>query len=120
MSGHPWCRFDLSLARGLDYYTGLIYEAVLDLPPGSEEENVGSIAAGGRLGSQAQLQAQTSACWKCEGYINVEQLTFSERMVPCAALAARLGPCTAELGLLNSYEIIRFVLLRIDGRCAIP
>jgi len=35
--------FDLSLARGLDYYTGLIYEAVLN-----GEHGVGSIAAGGR------------------------------------------------------------------------
>ncbi|PRW59901.1 histidyl-tRNA synthetase isoform B [Chlorella sorokiniana] len=34
--------FDLSLARGLDYYTGVIYEAVL------QGANVGSIAAGGR------------------------------------------------------------------------
>ena len=34
--------FDLSLARGLDYYTGLIYEVVL------KESTVGSIAAGGR------------------------------------------------------------------------
>ncbi|KAH7618937.1 putative Histidine--tRNA ligase, cytoplasmic [Nannochloris sp. 'desiccata'] len=34
--------FDLSLARGLDYYTGVIYEAVL------LGGNVGSIAAGGR------------------------------------------------------------------------
>ena len=32
--------FDLSLARGLDYYTGVIYEAVL------LGANVGSIAAG--------------------------------------------------------------------------
>jgi histidyl-tRNA synthetase len=35
--------FDFSLARGLDYYTGLIYEAVL-----MEEGKVGSIAGGGR------------------------------------------------------------------------
>ena len=58
-------RFDLSLARGLDYYTGLIYEAVTaaSAPPKnaselkkakSEDEDasayvgVGSIAAGGR------------------------------------------------------------------------
>lgn len=61
--------FDLSLARGLDYYTGLIYEVVTELsaPPSAEDsaqqkhlrkkaddedngENVGvgSIAAGGR------------------------------------------------------------------------
>lgn len=36
--------FDLSLARGLDYYTGLIYEAVIT----EKGERVGSIAAGGR------------------------------------------------------------------------
>ncbi|XP_006156286.1 probable histidine--tRNA ligase, mitochondrial isoform X1 [Tupaia chinensis] len=43
--------FDLSLARGLDYYTGLIYEAVLLQTPaqaGEQSLNVGSVAAGGR------------------------------------------------------------------------
>ncbi|KAK9753626.1 Anticodon binding domain [Popillia japonica] len=41
--------FDLSLARGLDYYTGIIYEAVLlgDTTNG-EDVSVGSIAGGGR------------------------------------------------------------------------
>uniref|UniRef100_A0A182MAZ9 histidine--tRNA ligase n=1 Tax=Anopheles culicifacies TaxID=139723 RepID=A0A182MAZ9_9DIPT len=41
--------FDLSLARGLDYYTGVIYEAVL-LGGGdnAEEITVGSVAGGGR------------------------------------------------------------------------
>ncbi|XP_044772654.1 histidine--tRNA ligase, cytoplasmic isoform X8 [Neomonachus schauinslandi] len=43
--------FDLSLARGLDYYTGVIYEAVLLQTPvraGEETLGVGSVAAGGR------------------------------------------------------------------------
>ncbi|KAI1810706.1 hypothetical protein GGS20DRAFT_566301 [Poronia punctata] len=42
--------FDLALARGLDYYTGLIYEAVIELSDKdrSAETRVGSIAAGGR------------------------------------------------------------------------
>eukprot|EP00357_Protocruzia_adherens_P000405 CAMPEP_0115040514 /NCGR_PEP_ID=MMETSP0216-20121206/44865_1 /TAXON_ID=223996 /ORGANISM="Protocruzia adherens, Strain Boccale" /LENGTH=896 /DNA_ID=CAMNT_0002421751 /DNA_START=185 /DNA_END=2871 /DNA_ORIENTATION=+ len=40
----PRIRFDLSLARGLDYYTGLIYEAVT-LDP---DFKVGSIGGGGR------------------------------------------------------------------------
>ncbi|XP_004609993.1 histidine--tRNA ligase, cytoplasmic [Sorex araneus] len=43
--------FDLSLARGLDYYTGVIYEAVLLQTPAREGEEplgVGSVAAGGR------------------------------------------------------------------------
>ncbi|NXR05691.1 SYHC protein, partial [Semnornis frantzii] len=44
-------RFDLSLARGLDYYTGVIYEAVLlqqERQPGEEPLGVGSVAGGGR------------------------------------------------------------------------
>lgn len=47
----PQISFDLSLARGLDYYTGVIYEAVLLQTPtqdGEEPLGVGSIAAGGR------------------------------------------------------------------------
>ena len=39
-----YCTFDLSLARGLDYYTGLIYETVL-----TETDEVGSISGGGRF-----------------------------------------------------------------------
>ncbi|KAI8928773.1 hypothetical protein BC831DRAFT_447338 [Entophlyctis helioformis] len=42
--------FDLSLARGLDYYTGVIYEAVMlgSDDPNVETSGVGSIASGGR------------------------------------------------------------------------
>ncbi|KAG9335504.1 hypothetical protein JZ751_004527 [Albula glossodonta] len=43
--------FDLSLARGLDYYTGVIYEAVLTpsgTESGAEAVGVGSVAGGGR------------------------------------------------------------------------
>jgi histidyl-tRNA synthetase len=45
--------FDLSLARGLDYYTGLIYEVVTDgsaprVQGQQQEIGVGSVAAGGR------------------------------------------------------------------------
>ena len=36
-------QLDFSLARGLDYYTGLIFEAVL-----TDENSVGSISGGGR------------------------------------------------------------------------
>lgn len=46
--------FDLSLARGLDYYTGLIFEVITAIPTTGgkkkkdKEPAVGSIAAGGR------------------------------------------------------------------------
>ena len=39
---------NLSLARGLDYYTGLIYEAVMVKAFDGSDPKVGSIAAGGR------------------------------------------------------------------------
>lgn len=48
--------FDLSLARGLDYYTGVIYEAVLT----SSDLNVGSIAAGGRYDQLIGMFSQKS------------------------------------------------------------
>ncbi|KND02539.1 histidine-tRNA ligase [Spizellomyces punctatus DAOM BR117] len=47
----PHISFDLSLARGLDYYTGVIYEAVINDSPSvqnGEQVGVGSVAAGGR------------------------------------------------------------------------
>ncbi|KAI8920828.1 hypothetical protein DFJ77DRAFT_482407 [Powellomyces hirtus] len=47
----PRVSFDLSLARGLDYYTGVIYEAVVNSSPAvlnGEPVGVGSVAAGGR------------------------------------------------------------------------
>ncbi|ETN66237.1 histidyl-tRNA synthetase [Anopheles darlingi] len=40
--------FDLSLARGLDYYTGVIYEAVLGGSNTDDDVAVGSVAGGGR------------------------------------------------------------------------
>lgn len=43
-------QFDLSLARGLDYYTGLIFEAVL-----IGENKIGSIAAGGRYDNLVKM-----------------------------------------------------------------
>lgn len=44
MGSLPHVSFDLSLARGLDYYTGVIYEVVII----DGNSQVGSIAAGGR------------------------------------------------------------------------
>lgn len=46
---HDQIQFDASLARGLDYYTGLIYEVVLDRDVDStEEDNNPTLVAGGR------------------------------------------------------------------------
>lgn len=55
--------FDLSLARGLDYYTGLIFEFVLTSP----EHNVGSIAAGGRYDNLVGMFSTTEQQIPCVG-----------------------------------------------------
>lgn len=59
----PSITFSLSLARGLDYYTGLIYEVI----PTFSALKVGSIAAGGR-------------------YDNLVG-TFSHRDIPCVGIS---------------------------------
>ncbi|RLO05823.1 hypothetical protein DYB28_003242 [Aphanomyces astaci] len=56
--------FDLSLARGLDYYTGLIYEFVLT---GESATQVGSIAAGGRYDNLVGMFSATNAQIPCIG-----------------------------------------------------
>lgn len=71
--------FDLSLARGLDYYTGLIYEVITAMPTRDgalrdvaskskkQEVQVGSIAAGGRY----------------DGLVGM----YSSRSVPCVGIS---------------------------------
>ncbi|KAK0385674.1 hypothetical protein NLU13_6851 [Sarocladium strictum] len=52
--------FDLSLARGLDYYTHIIYEAVIELKSEkSTETRIGSIAAGGRYDNLVGMYGKT-------------------------------------------------------------
>lgn len=63
--------FDLSLARGLDYYTGLIYEFVLT----SNGTNVGSIAAGGRYDNLVGMFSISGAQIPCVGVsIGIERI----------------------------------------------
>jgi histidyl-tRNA synthetase len=47
-------KVDLSIARGLDYYTGTIYETVLDQYPG-----IGSVCSGGRYDDLAGLYTRS-------------------------------------------------------------
>lgn len=56
--------FDLALARGLDYYTGLIFEVVTKLPPNTSgncpnDSQVGSMAAGGRYDNLVGMFGKT-------------------------------------------------------------
>uniref|UniRef100_A0A023FZT0 histidine--tRNA ligase n=1 Tax=Amblyomma parvum TaxID=251391 RepID=A0A023FZT0_AMBPA len=66
--------FDLSLARGLDYYTGIIFEAVLtdEKQPG---EAVGSVAAGGRYDNLVGMFDAKGRAVPCVGIsVGVERI----------------------------------------------
>ncbi|XP_026278212.1 histidine--tRNA ligase, cytoplasmic isoform X1 [Frankliniella occidentalis] len=66
--------FDLSLARGLDYYTGVIYEAVL-LGDGSSDVGVGSVAGGGRYDNLVGMFDPKNRAVPCVGVsLGVERL----------------------------------------------
>ncbi len=53
-------KIDLTIARGLDYYTGTVYETFLN-----EYKNLGSICSGGRYENLAEYYTdkKTSRCW---------------------------------------------------------
>jgi len=70
--------FDLSLARGLDYYTGVIYEAVLcgDAKDANGEDiTVGSVAGGGRYDGLVGMFDPKKRSVPCVGVsIGIERL----------------------------------------------
>jgi histidyl-tRNA synthetase len=63
--------FDLSLARGLDYYTGLIFEAVLK----GTGDNVGSISGGGRYDDLVNMFDPKGGRVPCVGFsVGIERI----------------------------------------------
>ncbi|KAI8987546.1 histidyl-tRNA synthetase [Mycotypha africana] len=63
-------KLDLSLARGLDYYTGVIYEAIAE-----PSEGVGSIAAGGRYDHLVGMFSNSKKTIPCVGVsLGVERI----------------------------------------------
>ena len=63
--------FDMSLARGLDYYTGVIYEVVLT----DGTSQVGSIAAGGRYDNLVGMFSASNTQTPCVGVsIGIERV----------------------------------------------
>jgi histidyl-tRNA synthetase len=54
-------RLDVSIARGLDYYTGTVYETFLnERLPGGEALDIGSVCSGGRYDNLAGLYTRQS------------------------------------------------------------
>ena len=80
MGSLSFVSFDLSLARGLDYYTGVIYEVVLI----DGTSQVGSIAAGGRYDTLVGMFSTSGQHTPCVGVsIGVERVftIIEKRMV---------------------------------------
>ena len=85
MGSLPNIQFDMSLARGLDYYTGVIYEAVLV----DGTSAVGSISAGGRYDNLVGMFSSSNQKTPCVGVsIGVERVfTIIEQKAEAQGLA---------------------------------
>ncbi|RWS15807.1 histidine--tRNA ligase: cytoplasmic-like isoform X1 [Dinothrombium tinctorium] len=92
-------KFDMSLARGLDYYTGVIFEAIL-----LDEHDVGSVAGGGRYDDLVALLSNNKHIVPCVGVsIGVERIfTLMEskegamNFYPAKCFVASMGKGLAE------------------------
>jgi histidyl-tRNA synthetase len=93
MGSLQYISFDLSLARGLDYYTGVIYEAVLvsSATQSSPALQMGSIAAGGRYDQLVGMFSPSGTQTPCVGIsIGVERVfTLMERRADALQLLQR-------------------------------
>ena len=89
MGSLPRVSFDLSLARVLDYYTGVIYEVVII----DGAAQVGSIAAGGRYDNLVGMFSPSGAQTPCVGVsIGIERVfTIMEKKVEEAKLGQQSG-----------------------------
>ena len=103
---------DLTIARGLDYYTGTVYETVM-----TEHPEIGSVCSGGRYDNLAEYYTdkQLPGVGISIGltrlfYVLSEQGLLSEDFVsaPCDALVI---PMTEELG----YAVSAATALRVGG-----
>ncbi|XP_061402201.1 histidine--tRNA ligase, cytoplasmic [Musca vetustissima] len=106
--------FDLSLARGLDYYTGVIYECVLKTEPkivanggpGAAEEQgtVGSVAGGGRYDNLVGMFDPKGKQVPCVGVsIGVERI-FSVIEAKAAASGVKQRTNEVEVYVASAHK----------------
>ena len=111
MGSLQYLSFDMSLARGLDYYTGVIYEAVLT--DGLDE--MGSIAAGGRYDNLVSMFSPSSEETPCVGVsIGVERVfTLMEKKMAIMGLpqTSNIQVFIASIG--KGYISRRMALARV-------
>ncbi|XP_032598179.1 histidine--tRNA ligase, cytoplasmic isoform X1 [Drosophila grimshawi] len=121
--------FDLSLARGLDYYTGVIYEGVLKVDPspaGSPAKSsqngeqameqggtVGSVAGGGRYDNLVGMFDPRGKAVPCVGVsIGVERI-FSVLEAKFAASKVKLRTSDVEVYVASAHKGLHEQRLRV-------
>ncbi|XP_034124917.1 histidine--tRNA ligase, cytoplasmic isoform X1 [Drosophila guanche] len=120
--------FDLSLARGLDYYTGVIYEGVLKAESGSssspaksaqqngepaEQATIGSVAGGGRYDNLVGMFDPRGKAVPCVGVsIGVERI-FSVLEARFAASKVKLRTNDVEAYVASAHKGLHEQRLRV-------
>ena len=95
--GVKHAEIDLSLARGLDYYTSTVFEAVIT--ESMESRRFGSVAAGGRYDHLLRL--------------------FTGKDVPAVGISLgldRMFGAMEELGLIQKSGTVKVLLLNLDEK----
>ncbi|XP_061901343.1 histidine--tRNA ligase isoform X1 [Entelurus aequoreus] len=104
--------FDLSLARGLDYYTGVIYEAVLTRASTGEQNgcpieegvSVGSVAGGGRYDGLVGMFDPNGKKVPCVGVsIGIERI-FSIMEQKAEASAAKIRTTEVQVMVASAQK----------------
>ncbi|XP_030079289.1 histidine--tRNA ligase, cytoplasmic isoform X1 [Drosophila hydei] len=121
--------FDLSLARGLDYYTGVIYEGVLKADPSAppspvkeihngdqateQSSTVGSVAGGGRYDNLVGMFDPRGKAVPCVGVsIGVERI-FSVLEAKFAASKVKLRTNDVEVYVASAHKGLHEQRLRV-------
>uniref|UniRef100_A0A1A9WVB4 histidine--tRNA ligase n=1 Tax=Glossina brevipalpis TaxID=37001 RepID=A0A1A9WVB4_9MUSC len=102
--------FDLSLARGLDYYTGVIYECVLKAEPkilngcNEQQDIIGSVAGGGRYDNLVGMFDAKGKKVPCVGVsIGVERI-FSVLEAKYAAAGIKQRTNEIEVMVISAHK----------------
>ncbi|KAJ4366876.1 Cytoplasmic and mitochondrial histidine tRNA synthetase [Neocucurbitaria cava] len=100
-----YVKFDLSLARGLDYYTGLIYEVIVEPSPTADgtELQVGSIAAGGRYDNLVAHGSTSLVEERMAIARELRQANISVNFNPNASQKARKQLDSADCAVISVY-----------------
>jgi histidyl-tRNA synthetase len=104
-------RLDLAIARGLDYYTGTIYETFLDDLPG-----IGSVCSGGRYDNLARLftKQELPGVGASLGLDRLLAAMEELKLLPTAATPAPVFMVYFDAARLGAYQAMARVL-RAEG-----